>query len=128
VFKAWTQADKAARWWGPQGYVTLSCTMDARPGGHWRLSMRSPEGVVRTKRGVYREVAEPDRLVFTYAWEDERGTPGHEMLVTVTFADHGAGTKLTLHQVTFESIEARDSHRDGWTSCMQRFADYLASA
>jgi uncharacterized protein YndB with AHSA1/START domain len=128
VFKAWTQPDKAARWWGPQGFVTLSCAMDVRPGGALRISARSPEGTIHTKRGVYREVAEPNRLVFTYAWEDDQGVPGHEMLVTVSFAEHGTGTKLTLHQTMFESVEARDSHNLGWTSCMQRFANYLASA
>jgi len=127
VFKAWTRADRAANWWGPQGFVTLSCTMDVCPGGFWRLSMRSPEGTVLTKRGVYREVVEPDRLVFTYSWEDNHGSVGHEMLVTVSFAEHGTATKLTLHQTLFESVEACDSHRTGWTSCMQRFADYLAS-
>ena len=126
IFEAWTQPEKAARWWGPQGFVTLSCEMDVRRGGVWRLSMRSPEGTVHTKRGVYREVVEPNRLVFTYAWEDADGSPGHEMLVTVSFAEHGTATKLTLHQTGFESVAARDSHRDGWTSCIQRFADYLA--
>lgn len=128
VFTAWTRPEMAARWWGPQGFVTLSCTMDVRPGGSWRLSMRSPEGRVHTRQGVYREIVAPERLVFTYAWEDAQGRPGHEMLVTLRFEDHGEGTRLTLHQTMFESITARDSHESGWTSCMQRFADYLATA
>jgi uncharacterized protein YndB with AHSA1/START domain len=128
VYRAWTQPERAALWWGPQGFITLSCAMDVRPGGAWRLSMRSPEGTVHTKGGVYREVVEPERLVFTYAWEDAAGRRGHEMLVTVRFADRDGKTVLTLHQAGFESAAARDAHEGGWTSCMARFADYLAGA
>ena len=128
VFKAWTEPDRAARWWGPQGFTTLSCEMNVRPGGAWRLCMRSPEGTMHCKRGVYREIVEPERLVFTYAWEDADGKPGHETLVTVSFAEHGGKTKLTLHQAVFESVTARDAHQGGWTRCMERFADYLATA
>jgi uncharacterized protein YndB with AHSA1/START domain len=47
--------------------------------------------------------------------------------VTVTFADLGGKTKLTLHQAVFESITARDAHEGGWTGCLDRFADYLAN-
>ena len=87
--------------------------------------MRSPEGTVRTKRGVYREVVPPERLVFTYAWEDADGNPGHEMHVTVTFEPQGEQTLLTLHQTGFEDVPERDSHRDGWTSCFERFAEFM---
>lgn len=69
VFRAWTEPRRAARWWGPQGFTRVSCRMDARPGGAYRLAMRGPDGVVRTKRGVYREVT-PERIVFSYAWDD----------------------------------------------------------
>jgi uncharacterized protein YndB with AHSA1/START domain len=126
VFKAWTEPERVARWWGPQGFTTLSYEMDVRPDGAFRVCMRSPEGIDYWKQGVYREIVEPERLVFTFAWEDPEGTPGHQTLVTVTFAEHGAKTKLTLHQAEFETVEARDEHQDGWTSCLERFAAYLA--
>lgn len=125
VFEAWTQSALAAHWWGPQGFTITSCTMDVRPGGTYRISMRSPEGTVHTKRGVYREVVPDERLVFTYAWEDAAGRPGHETVVTVRFADEDGKTRLTLHQALFESVASRDSHQGGWTSCMERFAQYL---
>ena len=128
VFKAWTEPDRAARWWGPQGFTTLHCTMDVRIGGAFRVCMRSPDGTEYWKQGVYREVAEPERLVFTFAWEDAEGKPGHETVVTVTFAEHGAKTRLTLHQAVFETVAARDSHQAGWTSTMERLAGYLATA
>jgi uncharacterized protein YndB with AHSA1/START domain len=128
VFRLWTQPEHAARWWGPQGFTTLLCQMDVRPGGVWRRRMRSPEGTVHVKRGVYREIVEPERLVFTYADEDADGQVGHETLVTVSFEEDGGRTKLTLRQAVFETTEARDAHQRGWTSCLERFADYLAAA
>jgi uncharacterized protein YndB with AHSA1/START domain len=128
VFRLWTQPEHAARWWAPQGFTTLLCQMDVRPGGTWRRRMRSPEGTVHVKRGVYREVVEPELLVFTYADEDADGRPGHETLVTVSFAEAGGKTTLTLHQAAFDTAAARDAHRGGWTSCLERFADYLAAA
>src|SRR5438128_223514 len=128
VFKAWTEPDRAARWWGPQGFTTVYCKMDLRPGGAYRVGMRSPEGREHWQRGVCREVVEPERLVFTFAWEDAEGKPGHETVVTVTFAEHGGKTKLTLHQAVFETFAAREAHRGGWASCLERFAEYLANA
>jgi uncharacterized protein YndB with AHSA1/START domain len=126
VFRAWTQPEHAAHWWGPQGFSTLSCQMDVRPGGNFRSSMRSPSGSIHTKRGVYRDVTAPERLVFTFAWEDEAGDPTHETIVTVTFDDLGTRTRLTLHQALFESESLRDEHVAGWTSCLERFAEYMA--
>jgi len=128
VFKAWTQPEHAARWWGPQGFTTISCEMDVRPGGAWWRRMRSPEGTEHRKRGIYREIVEPERLVFTYATEDAAGNSGHETLVTVTFADLGGKTRLTLRQAAFETADARDAHEGGWTGCLERFAEYLAQA
>src|SRR5713101_4955922 len=75
VFEAWTRPDHVARWWGPQGFTTIYCKMDIRPGGAYRFGMRSPEGAEYWKRGVYREIVAPERLVFTFAWEDPTGQP-----------------------------------------------------
>jgi uncharacterized protein YndB with AHSA1/START domain len=127
VFKAWTEPEQVARWWGPQGFTTTFCDMDIRPGGKFRLCMRSPSGTNHWKRGVYREILAPERIVFTFAWEDAAGNPGHELLTTVTLTEHGTKTKLTLHQAVFETVEGRDDHRSGWTSCLERFADYITT-
>ena len=127
VFKAWTQPEQVARWWGPKGFTTTFCDMDIRPGGKFRFCMRSPTGTDHWKRGVYREVVAPERIIFTFAWEDAAGNPGHELLTTVTFANQGSKTKLTLHQAVFETVEGCDDHRSGWTSCLERFADYMAA-
>jgi uncharacterized protein YndB with AHSA1/START domain len=128
VFAAWVDEEQAAQWWGPKGFTSESCTMDVRVGGAWRRCMRSPEGTEHRSRGVYREIAAPERLVFTFAWE-KGGAPGHgpQTLVTLTFADIGNGrTELTLRQEAFETVAARDEHRVGWSGCLERFAEFLA--
>jgi len=111
VFKAWTQPEHIARWWGPQGFATIHCEMDVRVGGTYRFGMRSPQGTDHWKRGVYREIVEPERIVFTFAWEDADGNRGHQLLTTVTFAEQGTKTRLTLRQATFETSEGRDDPR-----------------
>ena len=128
VFAAWTQPEHLARWWGPQGFVNVACEADVRPGGAWLRRMRAPDGTLYTKRGVYREIVAPERLVFTYVNQAADGTQDRETLVSVTFEEQGAGTRLTLHHTGFESVEARDAHQGGWSSCMERFAEYLAAA
>jgi uncharacterized protein YndB with AHSA1/START domain len=128
VFKAWTEPERLVLWWGPRGFTTPSCKMDVQSGGALRLCMRSPEGTLHWLQCVYREVVEPERLAFTWAWEDIDGKPGHETLVTVDFVEQDAGTRLVVHQAVFESDNARDRHHEGWSSGLDRLADYLAAA
>lgn len=127
VFKAWTQPEHIARWWGPQGFTTIFCEMDIRVGGKYRCGMRSPQGTEHWKVGVYREIVEPERIVFTFAWEDADGNPRHELLTTVTFAEERGKTRLTLRQGVFETTDGRDGHFGGWTSCLERFAEYIVA-
>jgi uncharacterized protein YndB with AHSA1/START domain len=89
--------------------------------------MRAPEGTEHRKRGVYREMVEPERLVFTYASEDLDGNVGPETLVTVSFVEMGGKTRLTLRQAGFETAAECESHQGGWTSSLERFAEYMAS-
>lgn len=129
VWKAWTEPERMAQWTGPRGFTLTSCEMDARPGGAYRLSMRSPEGTDHRVSGVYHEIVAPERLVYTWAWVDAQGNPGHETLLTITFADHGAEkTLLTLRQSGFESVTARDGHQGGWNSAFDCLAEYLANS
>ena len=127
VFRVWTQPEHLARWWGPKGFTLVACSMDVRPGGAWFRRMRSPEAVEYVKRGIYREIVAPERLIFTYVNEAADGSLGPETVVTVTFEPLGAKTKLTLHHTGFDSVAWRDAHEGGWSSCLERFAEYLAS-
>jgi uncharacterized protein YndB with AHSA1/START domain len=129
VFKAWTDPEHLVRWLGPQGFTGTIIKMDVRPGGTYRVHMRGPEGDDHWAQGVYRAVVEPERLVMTRNWADAEGNPtSPETLLTVTFEEHDGKTKLTLHQAGFESVTARDAHRGGWNSSLDRLAAYLAKA
>ena len=113
---------------GAEGIHPVSCEMDVRVGGMWRRRMRSPEGCEHIARGVYREIVAPEQLIFTFCWE-QGGAPGHgpETVVTLTFADLGEGrTELTLRQEGFATVTARDDHQRGWSSTLERLADYLS--
>jgi uncharacterized protein YndB with AHSA1/START domain len=88
--------------------------------------MRSPQGQDLWLGGVYREIVPPEKLVFTHAWTDAAGKPGHETLVTVTFAERNGKTEMTFRQATFTSVEDRDGHRGGWTECFDKLAEYVA--
>lgn len=128
VFKAWTDPAHAARWSGPRGFTAPHLEQDLRPGGTWRACLRPDHGGRDLwQGGVFKEVVEPERLVFTFAWDGEDGQPGHETLVTVTFAEHQGKTTMTFRQAVFESAEERDGHERGWTSVFDRLDEHLAA-
>jgi uncharacterized protein YndB with AHSA1/START domain len=74
---------------------------------------------------VYQEVLKPERLVFTYGFEDDTGGLLHQTIVTINFADERGRTRLTLHQAIFESVSARDDHVRGWSEALDQLADHL---
>ena len=117
VFAAWTDPAVLTRWWGPEGHTTPECAMDVRPGGAWRTKLIGPDGD-HIVSGVYREIAPPSRLVFTWGWQQEDGTRGHETEVAITFQPVAAGTRMRLVQSLFLSKEQRDMHNWGWTSSL----------
>jgi uncharacterized protein YndB with AHSA1/START domain len=80
VFKAWIDPKRMAQWWGPRGFTNPICELDARVGGAWRIVMRSPAGIEYPCGGVYREIVEPVRLVFTNIATDNQGNPVHDPL------------------------------------------------
>ncbi len=128
VWKAWTQPERLVRWLGPRGFTGTILKADFRPGGAYRFHMRSPEGTDHWQQGIYREIVEPERLVSTFAWADAEGKPTRpETLLTVSFAEDGVKTRLTLHQAVFESVTARDQHNQGWSSSLERLAEYLSN-
>jgi uncharacterized protein YndB with AHSA1/START domain len=128
VFRAWTEREHMARWWGPAGFASTIEKLELRPGGAYRIHMRSPEGTDHWSQGVYREIVAPERLVMAGCWTDANGDPvSRESVLTVTFEELAGKTRLTLRQV-LESVTSRDSHRGGWTSSLGRLAEHLANA
>lgn len=64
VFKVWTDWKELAKWWGPRGFTNPVCEVDIRAGGAIRIHMRGPDGRVYPMTGEYREIIEPERIVF----------------------------------------------------------------
>jgi uncharacterized protein YndB with AHSA1/START domain len=132
VFKAWTDPKHVARWWGPHGFTNPVCEMDVRTGGTIRIHMRGPDGTVYPMTGVYQEVVEPTRLVFTSAALDEKGHPLFEILTTVTFAEQGGKTALTVKarvvKSTAEAAPYLGGMEAGWTQSLERLETHLRSS
>jgi uncharacterized protein YndB with AHSA1/START domain len=138
VFEAWTKPEQLVRWWGPITFTTPFCNIDLRTGGAFHYCMRSPEGRDYWGKGVYREIVEPERIVYTDSFSDEDGNlvqPAKygmspdwppETLVTVTLAEHDGETQLTVQHGVPESVADSAGARQGWTESLDRLADYVA--
>jgi uncharacterized protein YndB with AHSA1/START domain len=122
LFDAWLD-DSWADWLGPEGVICLSCEIDPRVGGKWRVVSRMPDGREVTMNGVYREITRPDRLVFT--WHGCFSGPD-DTTVTVIFKPRGAGTEMTLIHAGFINEDLRDRHNGGWSATFDRLARHIA--
>ncbi|HEV2211841.1 MAG TPA: SRPBCC domain-containing protein, partial [Gammaproteobacteria bacterium] len=107
VFRAWTDPKYLAMWWGPHGFDNPRCEADPRPGGQILIHMRGPDGRVYPMTGTYREIVKPQRIVFVSSPLDDKGKPMFEVLSTVSFAEEGDHTRVTVRaQVRTETAGA----------------------
>ncbi len=122
MWKLWTEPEHIRKWWGPKGFTLPGCEMDFRPGGAYRFVMRGPDGQDNPFHGVYREIVRNERIVFTAILDN---LPGHELVTTVTFADEGGKTKLTVRQTTPPGDAGRGQNQ-GWSETLARLAALIA--
>ena len=131
VFQAWTDAKCVAEWWGPHHFTSPVCEVDARPGGAIRIHMRAPDGTVYVMTGVFQEVVEPERLVFTSAALDDKGNALFEVLTTVTLTEHEGKTKQTMRARVIKSTPQSAPYiagmEQGWVQSLERLTSYLES-
>ncbi|MBS1584696.1 MAG: SRPBCC domain-containing protein [Bacteroidetes bacterium] len=105
VFKAWTEAQHLAKWWGPKGLDLMVNKLDLQPGGIFHYRMIAPDGTTLWGRFIYKEIVSPEKLVFISSFSDEKGDiksmpmlpvfPA-EILNIVTFEERNGKTILTL--------------------------------
>jgi uncharacterized protein YndB with AHSA1/START domain len=135
LFKVWTDPQHVARWWGPKGFVSSDCEIDLRVGGTFRLRMRGPDGAVYPCQGVFREIVEPERIVYAGVPDEGpacgAGLPPRS-IVTVTFVERHGKTTLTIH-TRLETAADRDAAVEagfhaGWESTLERLAEQLTAA
>lgn len=107
VWKAWTEPQHIARWWGQQGkgHTTRVVKQDVRVGGEWRYEQHTPEGGVYVFHGRFLEVAGPEKLVNTFGME---GMFEDKTLVEAHTFEERDGQTFYTSVSRFDSIEDRD--------------------
>lgn len=131
VFKAWTDPALLKQWVAPMPWTTPTVETDVRAGGSSLIVMRSPDGNEFPNRGVYLEVVENERLVFTDAFT-KAWQPSEKpfMTVVLTFEDQGGKTKYTA-RVQHWTVADREAHEkmgfhQGWSMCADQLAALVA--
>jgi uncharacterized protein YndB with AHSA1/START domain len=118
VFDALTRPELMRRWMCPENFAVVLAEGDARPGGRFRISMRSPEGDVFTAAGSYLEVRASERLVFTWTWEAGHDIDGLETRVQIDLVPEEGQTLLVMAHSGLPSEEERNGHERGWTGAL----------
>ena len=125
VFEAWTRPELMKRWWAPKsiGVPLLSCEMDVRVGGTYRLEFGREGSESMAFVGRYLEVVPPSRLV----WTNEEGEDG--AVTTVTFEDRDGRTLLTVHELypSKEALEAGHGAEEGMPEQFEQLDELLAT-
>ena len=128
VWKAWTDPEHLPQWMlGPAGWTMPVCEIDLRPGGEWHFVWRKSDGSEMEMRGVYREIAAPERLISTESW----GGDWPETINTVILDEADGKTTMTVTML-YPSQEARDAAtqtgmKEGASMSFDRLAEYVAS-
>jgi uncharacterized protein YndB with AHSA1/START domain len=128
LFRAWTEPKLLTKWFTPPPFTTPSAELDVRPGGSSLVVMRGPDGQDMPNRGVYLEVVENRRLVFTDAYS-KAWEPSEKPFMTVilTFDDEDGKTRYTA-RVRHWTVADREAHeRMGFHAGWGQATDQLAA-
>jgi uncharacterized protein YndB with AHSA1/START domain len=148
VWKAWTDPQALAQWWGPKGSQIRVIKLDVQPGGIFHYAMAFQPGRDMFGRFIYREIAPPERLVFVNSFSDAEGgitrapfpqlgnTWPLEVLNNLTFTEQDGKTTVTLRGGPINATEEErktfasmfDSMRQGFGGTFDQLAAYLAKA
>lgn len=145
VYKAWTEAERLAQWWGPKGYTMSALSLDLRPGGRFHYRQASPEGQEMWGLFLYQEVVAPEKIVFITGFSNPQGelvrapfaeTWPMEILNVLTFEEENGQTTVTMkggpHNATPAEHEmfanARPMVQQGFGGTLDQLEAYLASA
>jgi uncharacterized protein YndB with AHSA1/START domain len=125
LFECFTDPVHLVRWWGPQGTTCPIAEVDLQPGGAYRLEILAENGTLRVVTGEYLEINQPERLVFSWQWDD---TPEERTRVTLRFNEQGNGhCELELLHERFPADYRATLHGEGWSSSLICLAELLAT-
>ena len=126
VWEAWTDPEKAAKWWGPRGFTITTHSKELKVGGHWHYTMHGPDGVDYPNKTVYFEVEECAKLVYDHGAND---TQAPLFRVTVHFFEKDGKTimDMCMKLATAEAAEemAKFIKKAGGNATWDRLAEYL---
>jgi uncharacterized protein YndB with AHSA1/START domain len=137
MWKTWTEPEHLMRWRRPKNFTSPVCKIDFRVGAVYHFCMRSPEGQDFWSTGVFRKIVEPERIVYTHSFADEKGNPvpasyygmpvewPAETLATVMFEEHQGKTKLTLGYIGVPSGVMSEMAAAGWNESVDKLAESL---
>jgi uncharacterized protein YndB with AHSA1/START domain len=114
VFRAWIEPAAIRIWFGQADAPGWQAEMDVRAGGRYRLVLQDSQGGSYEARGVFREVVQDRRLVFTWTWQE--GAEATEALITVSLKPVDGGTELDF---TLDPV-ADPRERDAWRADFKR--------
>lgn len=130
VWRAWTEPQHMAKWFGPENFTIPSCELDVRVGGVLRLTMRGPDGQDYPMKGIFREIVRPERLSFSNIAIDSDGNHLLEGVTVVTFEDLGGKTKMTLDAQAVGLVPQAPAMlagmEAGWSGSFDKLAAALA--
>jgi uncharacterized protein YndB with AHSA1/START domain len=131
IWRAFTEEDRLAQWWGPKGFKMITSKADLRPGGIYHYGMQSPDGQEMYGRFVYGEIVPPERISFVVSFSDKDAgitrapfspTWPLEVLNVLTLSENDGKTTLTLRGGPVNaSPEELDTFRNGRASMNQGF-------
>jgi uncharacterized protein YndB with AHSA1/START domain len=127
LWDAFGAGQALATWWGPKGFTVPNIDFEPRVGDSYRIEMQPPEGDPFHLSGEFREVGPPNRLAFTFAWEDP-DPDDVENLVELALRELGDSTEVSLAQAPFRTEARRELHRDGWTDSFDKLERVIAQA
>jgi uncharacterized protein YndB with AHSA1/START domain len=125
VFDAWTSEEVIRRWFIPQeGWQEADAEVDLRVGGRVQVVMRTPEGNPVRAGGEYTEIDRPNRLAFTWTFEDD---PSNEQMIELEFTERDGVTTVVFVNSNISEQRRRNQQYDGWSTCFDEMERVLAS-
>jgi uncharacterized protein YndB with AHSA1/START domain len=125
VFDAWTSPEVIERWFRPaRGWRKPSAEVDLRVGGTVRVVMRDPSGAPVEASGEYTEIERPNRLVFTWTFDDD---PSNQQLIEIEFTERDGATTVVFVNSNISEKKRRDEQYDGWRTCIDNMERALAA-
>ena len=127
VFSAWTSEEVLRRWFHAEhDWETPEAMVDLRLGGAVRVVMRNPhKGERHGGSGHYTEIDPPNRLVFTWTWDND--DEDRETLIEIDFEEADGATTVRFTHSNLRDHESVISHEGGWTRCFDNLGRVLAA-